>query len=179
MTAAELTLGVAPAILLAAMAAAANGEEKAPLKIVCKRDNDRAEVKTAGDVTTVDVHSPFGISQATLTREGESWPRRLVLRLHLRGLENFQAGHDKATLHASVGSRDNQPDVRLWKNGEETKGMERTDALWTEVRLVGSDGKPTGKIPLEGGYIEIPLPRALFDGNPRSLTVRWIDFYRG
>ena len=39
--------------------------------------------------------------------------------------------------------------------------------------------KPAKEIPLKGGYFELPLPRALFEGNPKSITVSWIDYYRG
>jgi hypothetical protein len=44
----------------------------------------------------------------------------------------------------------------------------------TEVRIVGGNGK----IPLKGGYFEVPLPAKLFERNPKEITLRWIDFYR-
>jgi len=33
-------------------------------------------------------------------------------------------------------------------------------------------------IPLKGGFFEMPLPKAFFEGNPKAITVNWIDFYR-
>jgi hypothetical protein len=36
------------------------------------------------------VQSPFGISHAVIERKCETWPDALVLRLHLKGLENFK-----------------------------------------------------------------------------------------
>ncbi len=34
------------------------------------------------------------------------------------------------------------------------------------------------KIPLKGGYFEVPLPPKLLEGNPETITLRWVDFYR-
>jgi len=34
-------------------------------------------------------------------------------------------------------------------------------------------------LPGKGGYFEIRLPKALLDGQPKSLELGWIDFYRG
>ena len=48
-----------------------------------------------------------------------------------------------------------------------------------DVRIVGGDGKPAKELPLQDGYFEVTLPRAFFDGNPKSITLNWIDFFRG
>ena len=37
---------------------------------------------------------------------------------------------------------------------------------------------PTTTIPLMDGYFEMQLPRAFLEGNPKTITVSWIDFYR-
>ena len=34
------------------------------------------------------------------------------------------------------------------------------------------------ELPLKGGYFEMQLPAAFFEGNPKSITIDWIDFYR-
>jgi hypothetical protein len=47
-----------------------------------------------------------------------------------------------------------------------------------DVRIVGGDGKPAKELPLRDGHFEVALPRALFEGNPKSVTLNWIDFYR-
>ncbi|MBV9124119.1 MAG: hypothetical protein JO112_12235 [Planctomycetes bacterium] len=54
-----------------------------------------------------------------------------------------------------------------------------TDPLWVKVRVLTDDGSPATQVPLQGGYFELTLPSALFLGNPKSLTLQWIDFYRG
>ena len=44
--------------------------------------------------------------------------------------------------------------------------------------MVGSDGKPARTIPLKDSYLELQLPEAFFEGNPKSIPLNWIDFYR-
>jgi len=46
------------------------------------------------------------------------------------------------------------------------------------IRLIGRESKPVAKIPLEDGNFEIQLPKALFEENPKSIRINWIDFYR-
>jgi len=53
-----------------------------------------------------------------------------------------------------------------------------TSPYWMEVRILDEDGKQAKEIPLQGGYFETALPKALFEGNPQSITVNWIDFHR-
>ena len=68
--------------------------------------------------------------------------------------------------------------VRVWKDGQEDAPLDEKSPLWMDVRTVGGDGKPARELPLKGGYFEVVLPRAFFEGNPTAITVNWIDFYR-
>lgn len=165
-------------MLLLAIAAitTATADDSPPFKITTKRDNDRVEVKTEKDKVVFSARSPFGISHAVIERTGEKWPDAVALRLHLKGLENFRVTNDKVKLEAAVSSQDGK--VRLWKDGKEDIPLDAKNPYWMEIRMVGGDGKPAKTIPLKDGYFEMQLPKAFFDGNPKSLTVNWIDFYR-
>ena len=134
------------------------------------------EVRADNDKTVFIVKSPFGISQAVIDRTGEKWPDAVVLRLHLKGLENFRVTNDKVRLEASVSSQDGK--VRLWKDGKEDSPLDALSEYWMDVRMVGGYGKPAKIIPLKDGYFEMQLPRAFFEGNPKAIPVSWIDFYR-
>lgn len=47
-----------------------------------------------------------------------------------------------------------------------------------EIQMFLKDGEPVKTIPLKDGYFEMELPQALFDDNPKSITLNWIGFYR-
>lgn len=164
-------------IFVGIMSAVTAGDDKSPpFKITTKRDNDRVDVKIEKNKATFSVKSPFGISSAVIERTGEKWLDAVVLRLHLKGLENFRVTNDKVKLEAAVSSQNGK--VRLWKDGKEDSTLDAKSPHWMEIRMVGGDGKPAKAIPLKDGYFEMALPKAFFEGNPKSITVSWIDFYR-
>lgn len=169
----SISIGLFFAAVTISMVAA---DDTPPFKITTKRDNDRVDVKTERDKTVFTVHSPFGISHAVIERTGGKWPDALVLRLRLKGLENFQASNGKITLDASVSSQDGK--VRLWKDGEQDAPLDAKSPYWTEVRMIGGEDKVAKELPLKDGYFEISLPKAIFEGNPKTIMVSWIDFYR-
>jgi hypothetical protein len=167
------------AVLALGVAEPPSADAPAPkFKITTRRKDDRVEVEVDKDRAVFDVSSPFGISQAVIERQDDAWPREVVLRLRLKGLENFRASNGKVTVEAAAGVKDGKPDVRVWKDGQENSPLDEKSPLWTDIRIVGGDGKPAKDLPLKGGYFELTLPRAFFDGNPRSITLNWIDFYR-
>ena len=169
----------APGLLVLAVAVTtAAADDTPPFKITTRRDNDKVEVKVEKGKVTFSIHSPFGISQAVIVRASETWPDAVVLRLHLKGLENFKVTNGKVKLEGSASFRDGKPLVRLWKDGQEDAPLDAKSPYWMEARIVGGDGKPAKEIPLKGGYFEMQLPRAMVEGDPKAITVNWIDFYR-
>lgn len=163
-------------IALAFVVSTASANDPPPFKIATKRDNDRVTVNIEKDQTVFSVHSPFGISHAVIEQAVEKWPDLVMLRLHLKGLENFGVTGGKVKLEGAVSSQDSK--MRLWKDGKEDALLDAKSPCWIEVRIVGGDGKQAKEIPLKGGYFELQLPKAIFEGNPKSITLNWIDFYR-
>ena len=171
-----LALAVLMVFVAMSNAVTAWDDKPPPFKITTKRDTDTMEVKVEKDQTVFSIHSPFGISQTVIERTQEKWPEGVVLRLHLKGLENFRASNGKEKLEASVSSQDGK--VRLWKDGKEDAPLDAKSPYWMEVRILDGDGKLAKEIPLKDGYFEMPLPKPFFEHNPKSITVNWIDFYR-
>ena len=163
-------------IVLSAIVSNFIADDTPPFKITTKRDNDKVVVKAEKDKVVISVQSPFEISHAVIERMETKWPDPVVLRLHLKGLENFQVTNDKMKLEASVSSQDSK--VRLWKNGKEESPLDAKSPYWMEVRMIGSDRRPATAIPLKDGYFEMVLPSVFLEDNPKSITVHWIDFYR-
>ena len=163
-------------LILSVVVTTATTNDTAPFKITTKQDNDKVVVKAEKDKVVISIQSPFGISQAVIERMEAKWPDTVVLRLHLKGLENFQVANDKMKLEASVSSQDSK--VRLWKNGKEASPLDVKSPYWMEIRMIGSDRKPANAIPLRDGYFEMELPKVFLEDNSKSITANWIDFYR-
>jgi hypothetical protein len=151
-------------------------DETPPFKIETKRTDDRVEVKSENDKVIFDVRSPSGISRATIERTTEQWPKKILIRLRLKGLENFNVSTEKLKLEASVSSQNGES--KLWKDGKEDMPLDSKSPYWMEIRLMESDGNPTKALPLKAGYFEMQLPKELFEVNPKSIALNWIDFYR-
>lgn len=161
--------------IVASMVAA---DETPSFKITTRRDNDRVDVETETEKTIFSIKSPFGISHAVFERANEKWPDAVLLRLYLKGLENFKITGGELKLEGSVSLQEGKPVVRFWKDGKEDAPLDAKSPCWIDVRILGSDGEPAEELPLQDGYFEMALPKALFKGNPKSITVNWIDFYR-
>jgi len=83
-------------VLLAVSGTALAGDDDAKdqparFKITTKRADDSVEVRVEKDRAVFAVKSPFGISQAVIERQEDTWPKAVVLRLHLKGLSSFRA----------------------------------------------------------------------------------------
>jgi hypothetical protein len=169
-------------VILATAVTRCHGDEqpgtRPQFKFTMKRESDRVEVLVEMNKTVFSIHSPFGISEATIERRDDMWPEAVALRLQLKGLDGFRISNGKLTLNATASSHENKRQVRQWKDGKEDSLLDSRSPFWMEIRNVGSDAKPVEDIPLKDGYFEMQLPKAFFEGNPKSFTVNWIDFYR-
>lgn len=124
------------------------------------------------------MRSVFDISQAVIERIGQDGPGVMSVRLRLRGLERCKLANGEVTLNGALSSHGGEDAVRLWLNDvESTQFTEQSDS-WMDVRKVLDDGETAKAIPLESGYLEMRLPRPLFEGNPKFITISWIDYYR-
>lgn len=168
------TFGV---LVLAFAGASALAEDEPQFKFKSKRDDDRVTVKAEKNRTIFDVTSPHGISELVIERQGDTWPEVVVVRLHLSGLERLSVKSDKVSLEGSVLSHTDYK-VSLSVEGKKEDPKDPKSAYYLDFKLVGKDGKPTTKIPLRNGYFEFQLPKPFFEGNPRSVSLVWIDFFR-
>lgn len=151
-------------------------EDGPPFKITTKGDDDKVEVAFDQDKAVISVHSPLGISQAIINRSDNKWPTSVILRLYLKGLENFKVTNGNVIVEAALSSQDGK--VRLWQDNDEAQLLDAKHPYWMEIRMVGKDGKSVKTIPLKDGYFEMQLPKALFEDHANSISLNWIDFYR-
>jgi hypothetical protein len=169
---------VAGVLLASAVSLSADDDQPTKFKVTTKRKDDAVEVRAGKDRTLFSVKSPSGISQAVIERTKAKWPEVVTLRLCLKGLESFRASNGKVTLEAAVSLQEGKTKVRLWKDGKEDAPLDDTSPFWMDIRPLTADGKPARELPLKDGYFEMTLPEKFFEGNPKSVTLNWIDFYR-
>jgi hypothetical protein len=110
-------------LVISGIALAGDGDapqdQPARFKITMKRKDDGVEVRADKGKTVFAMKSPFGIGQAVIERQEATWPKAVVLRLHLKGLSSFRASNGKVTLDAVVSVQDGEMKVRMWKDGKE------------------------------------------------------------
>ena len=99
-----------------------------------------------------EVKSGFGIGSGKIKLEEGNWPKEVLVRLHLGGLEGFSLSNGKKTV---LGSDLN-------------------------VRMLDAKGNPVeGKYLLKKkGYYEVTVPPSLLGPDVNEIKISWVDFYR-
>jgi hypothetical protein len=156
------------------------GADKPPARLTLttpKADHTGA-VGGDGERTVFDIKSPSGIGRAVVERTGDAWPKAVVVRLHLKGLENLKVSGGTVAVGAAAGVRGGKVEVRQWAVGRDETPLARDDPRRLTIRVLDRDGKAAVGVPVDGRHFEVTLPAAFLRDNPKSLTVEWIDFYR-
>jgi hypothetical protein len=138
------------------------------------RNDTRIRFVSEGDKTVFDINSKFGIDTTTISRMSDEWPKSILVRLHLGGLESFKVGSGNVAVEWSVSSTGDHATRISLVSGKRVAVLDLKSPYYTKVHIVGGNGK----IPLKDGYFEVPLPVKLFEGNTEEITLKWIDFYR-
>ena len=144
---------------------------------------DGHSLSVEGESATIDIRSPRGIGRTTVRSADGNWPKRLILRLHLKGLEHFEISNGLQALATSVSStkgaapRPTHVTPGAGAARPEIENQVTADhPLALHIRPVPAEGEKP-KIPLIG-YFEVEAPADLLKAKPRELHIRWIDFYR-
>ncbi|MEC9004878.1 MAG: hypothetical protein VX644_16005 [Planctomycetota bacterium] len=145
---------------------AATAKPGARFKLVYQKKGPRdetREIKVAhqAGVTIFDVRDQFGIGKGTIQLASGTWPAKVLVRLHLAGLEGFGL---------TIGK----------------KVLARSDL---KVRMLDARGKPLpGRYLLKpaspgssrkiAGYYEVQVPPLLLTAATKEIKLSWVDFYR-
>ncbi len=163
-------------LLLCHVAASAACAADTAFNITTQHRDDKVEVQEQPNQVTFFVHSPFGISRTKIKRTGAAWPQNVTVRLYLKGLESLKLQADPVRLEAAVSSHDGS--MRQWLAGHEEMPLTQEHRYWMPIRMVDRDGKTTTSLPLKDGWFEFKLTHAMLEGNPETIILQWIDFYR-
>jgi len=157
-----------------AVAKAGSPLAQPPLEGEVGRKESRVRFSVEGETTIIDIVSEFGIDKAIIRRSSQKWPKSILVRLHLSGLELFRVNNGEYAIDWSVASTgENSSRVSLRKGADETP-LDTDSPYYSSADIVGGNRK----IPLKDGYFEVRLPAKLFEGNSEQITLQWIDFYR-
>lgn len=142
--------------------------------------DERVKVAVKGDAVVFDIHDARGIGGVSIVPKKGAWPKSVVLRLHLGGLESIQMGCAKVTLFGSVLSHSGHERLLEIEEAGKKRKAGKDDPLWTGIRMVDAEGKDIKHLPDpdKGGCFEVAVPPTLLGGAGAKLTLRWINFYR-
>ena len=173
-------VGLLGACILLAGCAAPPGAPETPIpvfNVAAEGDGNELTMSAEGETVLVDVQSQSGIGSATIELVSGTFPPNIVLRLHMKGLEEFRLSYDETTITASVSSRDSGSVIQSVTSPEEGERPITPDSpSWLDIAIVSDPATP--HIPLDQGYFEITLPKGLLTGADSSFSIQWIDFYR-
>jgi len=124
------------------------------------------------DSVVFDVTDQFGIGGGAISLIEGQWPPKVLLRIHLAGLEGFGVTVGDQTFSGSY-------------HGENSHS--RKDHLQT--RMLDAEGNPLkGRYLVEStgpnsskriaGYYEAEVPQSVLKTGTRKIDLRWVDFYR-
>lgn len=161
----------------ASQPANAQSGNESVFNITTKNQDDQIDARYENGTTTVDIHSPSGIGTAKFELESGAMPEKLILRLHLTGLEEFRLISNQTTIAASGSSSEtfNLTGQSVIASGNEYF-ITPIDPLWMKIEIVSDQSNKT--IPLKKGYFEVIVPKEFVRSAGNSFEVQWIDFYR-
>jgi hypothetical protein len=169
-----------PAATQPATTQSATSQSSPPFQITCRKTEDAVTVSTDGGKAILSITSPSGIGKATIDRTDERWPKEVVLRVRLRGLESLTISSGNVKLAASVLSHSgNTRLLHLRTDGKEGPQLTKDSPYWMDIHVLDARGKPAAGLPEKDGCFEMTIPKALLDEKAKTVTIEWIDFYRG
>jgi hypothetical protein len=152
-------------------------QEVPVFQVKAEGDGANATISIQDKTAVLDIHSRSGIGSATIERVSGPAPEKIVVRLRLKGLEEFRLSYDRTVVTARVSSGDDRDIIQsLDPPGGDERAITPESPHWMEVRIVSDRAAPG--IPLDEGHFEITLPKDVLGKGHRAFSIRWIDFYR-
>ncbi len=159
------------------LAACAAPQQAPPVfEITTAKPQDQVTYTWQDDTAFFDIRSESGIGSARVVRTAGNMPPRIIIRAHLRGLENFTFTFAQDKVEVSIPSSGNHTPILASQHEGSTEyiPLNSNSPLWMPTRIVSNNPA----IPLNNGYFEMGAPRAFLEGDTREFSIAWIDFYR-
>lgn len=161
--------------LLFVMAISSCGAAPPAYNITPTNPDDTITYNWANGLATFDITSPRGIGGADIVRTSGNMPDRIFLRLRLKGLESLKLQFENTEVNAAISSSGAATaHVRARVNGGAEMEITSESEYWMPIEIVSV----SDKIPLVDRYIQVELPRALYESDARQFSIEWVDFFR-
>jgi hypothetical protein len=146
------------------------------LKIDAERQDTRTTVEADADQAIVQIFSSSGIGSANIEVTSAALPQKILLRFHLRGLEELRFTYGDTIVTAAVSSAGDNTAHQSQQSGGQEQSVSEGSPYWMPIRVVPGDAQTTP--PPQEGYIEVEAPADFIARGQRTFSVRWVDFYR-
>lgn len=167
------------ATLINLAACSASPQERVTLNVLSHQQDARIAVDVDSERAIIDIVSPSGIGNAEFEITSQALPKKIILRMHLRGLEELQFNYGKTVVIGSIASTQGN---RIRQHRRDAGSIELQPILpdspyWMKIDIVAPDGAPKA-IPLQSGYIQVEAPEDFVQGQIHRFYIQWVDFYR-
>ena len=144
--------------------------------VVVVKEGDVVETAVSTNTVIFDITSQSGIGSAEVKLASGTWPKTILFRLHLTGLEEFRFEYGDTIVTASVNSSGGHVVLESMVQDGEERPIAEDSSFYMPVRIEMESGEVT--IPLKDGYLEVEAPADFYVGDYDSFALSWIDFYR-
>jgi hypothetical protein len=154
-------------VLLSPAACAPSGaaEKHATYQAVPLKGDPRITFNTTADAVLIDITSPTGIGSAAIEKTSGQWPARIVMRLHVKGLESLQFLYGDTRIDVSVSSHGDNAVHQVYEQPGKMGPASPGDPYWIAV----TPG---------AGYFDLEAPADFLKSGESKFTIECIDFYR-
>jgi len=129
------------------------------------KGDPRVTFSTGGEMLLIDITSPTGIGSAAIEKTSGQWPAKIVMRLHVKGLESFQFLYGDTRVDVSVSSHGDNAVHEVYEQPGKMGTVSPGDPYWIAV----TPG---------AGYFDLEAPADFLKSEESKFTIEWIDFYR-
>ena len=168
------------AVCLAACTAISAGDQQ--WLVTPDRAGNQVTVESADRTALLDIYSESGIGRASVRWVAGSYPAHILLRLHLRGLEELRVAYAETVITLSIPSSGefavHQYQTTAGPTPQQPQRIASDSPYWMKTTIVGQTVGTQNPIPLTDGWIEVELPQHFLQGRYTEFAVQWIDFYR-
>ena len=111
------------------------------------------------------ITSPTGIGSTAIEKVAGQWPSGIMLRLHVKGLENFKWRFADTTIEVSVSGHGDSATYETSEKAGSSGTLKPGDPDWIAV----TPGE---------NYFDLKASTAFLKSGQNKFTIEWIDFYR-